>query len=434
VLVNLWCIFKEGMHRILFVFVLYTSSHLFGQIDEVRRITKTLCSEGFHGRGYVQKGDSIAADFIANEFQKLDLKPLKKSYFQSFNFDVNSFPKKMELSSGNIVFKPAEHFLVDPSSGSFSGELKVKRISIEDGLNTQTLAETLRMVMSSDQFNGILLDFASATVDEKKLLAGMADELANYVPVIETVNSKFTWSVSQTQKANCFLYLQDSVDLDQTVFNVQIDAELLNNYSSQNVVGFLPSKKKCAPTFVYTAHYDHLGRMGENNYFPGGNDNASGTAMLISMAKYFKENPINANILFIAFGGEEVGLLGSKHFVENPLIKLKKIDFLVNLDIMGSGEEGITIVNGSLFEKEFKMFEEINREQQLLKVVKSRGPAANSDHYWFTEKGVPAFFIYTMGPNKNYHDIFDTYENLSFSEYDDITTLLVSFFKMKSSK
>ena len=80
-LVNLWCIFKEGMHRILFVFLLYTSSHLFGQIDEVRRITKTLCSEGFHGRGYVQKGDSIAADFIANEFQKLDLKPLKKSYF-----------------------------------------------------------------------------------------------------------------------------------------------------------------------------------------------------------------------------------------------------------------------------------------------------------------------------------------------------------------
>jgi len=80
------------------------------------------------------------------------------------------------------------------------------------------------------------------------------------------------------------------------------------------------------------------------------------------------------------------------------------------------------------------MFEEINREQQLLKVVKSRGPAANSDHYWFTEKGVPAFFIYTMGPNKNYHDIFDTYENLSFSEYDDITKLLVSFFKMKSSK
>jgi Zn-dependent M28 family amino/carboxypeptidase len=103
--------------------------------------------------------------------------------------------------------------------------------------------------------------------------------------------------------------------------------------------------------------------------------------------------------------------------------------FLLNLDIMGSGEEGITVVNATLFERQFNLLKEINTEKNLLTQVKSRGPAANSDHYWFTVKGVPAFFIYTMGPNKHYHDVFDTYEELSFQVYEDITTLLVEFGK-----
>jgi Zn-dependent M28 family amino/carboxypeptidase len=167
--------------------------------------------------------------------------------------------------------------------------------------------------------------------------------------------------------------------------------------------------------------------MGSNTYFPGANDNASGTAMLFTMAKYFKENPSDYNVMFIAFAGEEAGLLGSKYFVENPILKLKKIKFLVNLDIMGSGEDGITAVNATVFEKEFELLQCINEEKKLLTKVKRRGPSANSDHYWFTENGVPAFFIYTMGPNKHYHDIFDTYEELSFREYDDITDLLITF-------
>ena len=178
---------------------------------------------------------------------------------------------------------------------------------------------------------------------------------------------------------------------------------------------------------MFTAHYDHLGRMGSETYFPGGNDNASGTAMLLTMAKYFKENPSDYNILFVAFAGEEAGLLGSKHFVEETPIKLKKIKFVLNLYSMGSGEEGITAVNATGCTEEFELLQSINEELNLLAKVKSRGPTANSDHYWFTQQGVPAFFIYTMGPNKNYHDIFDTYEDLSFKEYEDITRLLVTF-------
>jgi Zn-dependent M28 family amino/carboxypeptidase len=149
--------------------------------------------------------------------------------------------------------------------------------------------------------------------------------------------------------------------------------------------------------------------------------------MLLSMANYFKQNPSDCNILFIAFAGEEAGLVGSEYFVNHPTMKLKKIDFLINLDIMGSGEEGITVVNATNYETEFARLQTINEENKFLVQIKKRGPTKNSDHYWFTTKNVPAFFIYTQGPNKNYHDIFDTYENLSFVEYQDITSLLVKF-------
>jgi hypothetical protein len=62
--------------------------------------------------------------------------------------------------------------------------------------------------------------------------------------------------------------------------------------------------------------------------------------------------------------------------------------------------------------------------------VASRGAAANSDHYFFTQKGVPAFFMYTMGPNKHYHDVYDTYEELSFNKFNSIYQLLIDFEKV----
>jgi Zn-dependent M28 family amino/carboxypeptidase len=294
-------------------------------------------------------------------------------------------------------------------------------------LNTDELALEIRRINKDKELNCIALDFTKAKGDTLKKLAGLSKEIAQYLPVIEITNQKFTWSVSSERLPNPLIYIQDSAFQEGQNIKADIQTNLWEDYSSRNVIAYLPGTKGAKKTIVFTAHYDHLGRMGELTYFPGANDNASGTAMLLTLAKYFKEHPVNVNILFIAFAGEEAGLLGSKHFVEHPTLPLKKMSFLVNLDIMGSGEEGITVVNATLFNDQFKLLQEINTEKGLLTQVKSRGPAQNSDHYWFTEKGVPAFFIYTMGSNKNYHDVFDTYENLTFSEYSDITTLLSEF-------
>lgn len=399
------------------------------QIDEVRRITKTLCSPEFHGRGYVNHGDSIAADFLVAEFEKIGVGAYKKSpMLQSFEIEgINRFPGKMEVNQNETPLVPGVDFIVDPSSGGTKKTLIPFVISIETALDQELLSLEMARFVKDKRGNALFLDFGAAQGDTLKQLRGLGKALAAYHPVIEVTNSKFTWSVGREKLIHPLIYFQDSIADKNATFTVNIQAEFVPSYKTQNVIAHIPSKKKCAKTIVFTAHYDHLGRMGSDTYFPGGNDNASGTAMLISMANYFKEHPSDFNILFIAFAGEEAGLVGSEYFTENPLLKLKKIRFLINLDIMGSGEEGVTAVNATLFEDEFNLLNEINDEKQLLAKIKKRGPAANSDHYWFTEKGVPAFFIYTMGPNKNYHDVFDTYEALSFVEYDDITNLLVTF-------
>lgn len=421
------------MHKFLFLYFVIFSSCVFAQISEVRRITETLCSPEFHGRGYYQKGDSIAAEFLKNEFDKIGIGPYdKKGYFQSYEIDqVNVFPSAMNVVHGDRQLKPGVHYMVDPASGG--GDLFLNpvvidgtKLILDNGIDEDYLSLSLNKVQSTDK-NAVLLDLSKVTGDSLKKLRGFSELIAENIPVIEVVNRKFTWSVGRKQLQYPLIYVQDSIcDLSKG-FDVHIDAVLKKNYRTQNVIAYLPGKKKCGKTIVFSAHYDHLGRMGTDTYFPGANDNASGTAMLFSMAKYFVENPVDYNIMFIAFSGEEAGLLGSKYFVENPVIKLKKIRFVMNLDIMGSGEEGITAVNGTLFEEEFNLLNKINEEEQLLVKVKKRGPAANSDHYWFTESGVPAFFIYTMGPNKNYHDVFDKYSELSFNEYEDITRLLTHF-------
>ena len=204
----------------------------------------------------------------------------------------------------------------------------------------------------------------------------------------------------------------------------------LTNYVSENVVGHIQAKKKAKGSIMLTAHYDHLGRMGSSTYFPGANDNASGVAMLIELGAKLKQKPLKKyDVFIVAFSGEEAGLIGSKYMSENPLFDINDVRFLLNLDIMGSGEEGITAVNGSVFSKEFKRLQKLNKKLKAVPVVKARGKAANSDHYFFTEKGIPSFFIYTMGENKNYHDVYDTYENLTFSSFNSLSRLFNTFLR-----
>jgi aminopeptidase YwaD len=178
---------------------------------------------------------------------------------------------------------------------------------------------------------------------------------------------------------------------------------------------------------VFSAHYDHLGGLGKESYFAGANDNASGITLLLELLEHYKANPVPYSIVFMFFGAEEAGLIGSKFYVENPLFALSKIKFLTNLDLVGTGIEGITVVNATIFPKEFALIESLNKAGNYFPQVKKRGKAANSDHYFFTEKGVKSFFIYAMGGIQAYHDVDDRAETLPLSHYEAFFKLLTGF-------
>lgn len=420
--------------KLLFITLFLTCFAIQGQdIDYAKEIVRTLASPEFKGRGYVENGTRIAADFIRSQFHKIGLLSFEEGYAQEFNIDVNTFPKKMMLKIGGVVLTPGKDYLVDPFSGPVKGKFGVIILEKAKMKDEQVVLPAIRS--ADDQF---------LIIDERKYQPGDKEEEQNlndlidflkYSPqspvsgVIIMTSSKLTWGIGTMQSEKPSFTVNHEMDLSNVdEIEVAVDARMIENCKTQNLIGFIPGKTQPDSFLVVTAHYDHLGKMGRNTYFPGANDNSSGIAMLLSLAIYYSHNPHDYTIVFIATGAEELGLLGASYFTEHPLFDLERVRFLVNFDLAGTGEEGIRIVNGSVHMKAFNIITRLNDEHDLLPKVDIRGAACNSDHCMFHERDVPCFFIYTQGGIQAYHDIYDKYETLPLTEFVDYMQLMILFF------
>jgi Zn-dependent M28 family amino/carboxypeptidase len=149
------------------------------------------------------------------------------------------------------------------------------------------------------------------------------------------------------------------------------------------------------------------------------------------LAQHFgkKENKPKHNLLFIAFAGEEAGLVGSEWCAVDRPIDLSQVRLMVNLDIMGTGDDGIMVVNATAQQQAFDQLVAVNGSKGYLKEVKARGPACNSDHCPFVQRGVPAIFIYTLGGVAYYHDVLDKAATLPLTEFADIHALLRDYIR-----
>jgi aminopeptidase YwaD len=356
-----------------------------------KQIINTLCDQKFHGRGYINNGSNKAGNFLIEELKRIGLSPIVNNDFkQIYSFSVNTFPKRVKLAVNGKALEVGRQFIVDASSAKWNQNIPLTYDSVSKCFVNSQYPCTLKVV------------------------------------------PKLTFSVSKVQnKSTVFMVLKDSSMKWQKapyiLLNASLDAKLEKDYEVFNIVSQIQGQQFPDSFIVFSAHYDHLGRLGKSIYFPGANDNASGVSMLLNLAKALKQQNNKYTIVFILFSGEEIGLEGSSYFVNHPLIDLKKIKFLINLDLNGTGDYGATVVNASIFPKQFEILKSINAQQQLLPQLKSRGKAANSDHYWFSEKGVPSFFIYTMGGISAYHDIDDRPETLPLTKYKALYQLLMQF-------
>jgi hypothetical protein len=411
--------------------ILNSSSKGFCQdIPYAKEVIGKLCSIPMQGRGYVANGDKTAAQFLAEEFEKAGLKKYSKSYFQTFTTPVNSFPGNLSLSINGRPLKPGEDFLVDPGSPGVSGKFNVELLNAENLLKDDWIE---KVKIASSKFIVInTYDKTKYTADQIKRLNEVIAFLkySNDNPARGTVvltTEKLTWSGSvEVFSKPTFIVKTNSLQDPITTVDVSVENKYIKKHQTQNVIGCIEGVQKDS-FLVFTAHYDHLGMMGKETMFPGANDNASGVAFLLSLVKHYASVKPKYTLVFIAFAGEEIGLIGSKFFTEHPVFPLSKIKFLLNFDMAGTGEDGIQIVNGKIHQQEFDLITRLNEQDKLLKQVKIRGEACNSDHCMFHTKGVPCFFIYTLGGIQAYHDIYDRPETLPLTEFEDYFKLVVAF-------
>ncbi len=402
--------------------------------DYAKKIIKTLSSPKFHGRGYVNDGLALSANYINNEFKINNLIPLFADYSQYFYIPVNTFPGNMSVFLDDSLLTPGKDFLVEPFSPGLTGKYTVVVINKKEILDERVMLKRIKKatgkILILDNRNINELDEPSRNKNTEIVKILQYSPKVSIAGLIEIIDKKLTWNISAFESNRPSLALKGNWDIKK-IKSVTLDIEnqYYESYKVKNIAGYVKGELQPDSFIVFSSHYDHLGQMGRDTYFPGANDNASGVAMMLTLAKYFSEYPPNYSLLFISFAGEEAGLIGSKYFVEHSPINLGKIKFLINLDLVGGGEEGITVVNGSVYKKEFQQLKDINNKQNLLPGIKSRDEACNSDHCFFYKTGVPCFFIYTIGGGKAYHDLDDTYENLSLVEFMDLTKLLIEFTK-----
>lgn len=353
-----------------------------------RKVIRYLSSEKCYGRGYLKKGLATAENYIVAELKKAEALPLFGSaYTQSFFQIVNTFPGRIQVKLNGKRLKPGYDFIPDPSACSAKGKFSLVKT---DSLHYRSTGTSPEIRVS--------------------------------------LKNKLTYSVANATESFCGLELDRSrLNEEPKEIKLAIQHKLVKNFESRNIGCFINGTSGEDSMIVFSAHYDHLGGIGRSTFFPGANDNASGVSMVLNLLKYYKTHPPKYKTLFLFFAGEEAGLLGSHYFVESRTIDLTKIKFLINLDLLGTGDDGIMVVNGAVYDQEFSLLNRINAGHNYVKELKKRGKASNSDHYWFSEKGVHCFFIYTMGGIKAYHDVYDIEKTLPLTDYSDVFRLITAF-------
>lgn len=384
-----------------------------------KKIIRSLCADSLYGRGYVNDGVNKAAVFLVNQFEEIGLTPFGESYTQSYSFSVNTHPDSIFCRLDGKALEAGIDFLVDAGSPAVDGHFKLHHYEMKDSEQVHQLFQDIQ----HRQYENEALVLHHYSLRNKRVGDSLA--LYKYLPglLLTTEEHKLTHTISREVKEYPALIFFDSLLVGTKEISLTYANQFFPAFPCQNLCGYLPGAKHDS-LLVFSAHYDHLGMMGPNAMFPGASDNASGVSMVLALANYYRKHKPPYDMVFLLFSGEEAGLMGSHYFVDHPLFDLKKIKMLINLDIMGDAKKGIVVVNGEAQRHFFDLLKTNNEESAYLPEVRIRSNSHNSDHYWFTEKGVPAVFIYSNGGPGFYHDVNDVPENLHMTHYLGIAHLL----------
>jgi hypothetical protein len=427
-------LFDAGSLRKLNKFVIFILIFILGivplysqDINYAKSIVKTLSSPEYHGRGYVKNGDNKAAKFIIKQLKSFNIQPFNNSYLQSYTFHITTFPGKMEVSIDGKSLAPGSDFVVFPASAAINGTFDIVNIDSTLFSNDFTIQKFGKTNFTNKFVFVDTTGWGKDIIKKTVLDLIMAVDNPFRIKGFGLVQKELMWWVLTYQAPNCGIFVKKGAySVNPKSITLKIDSKLAS-HKANNVIGYIPGQ--IDSFIVYTAHFDHLGRMGKSIYYPGANDNASGTAMVLDFAREYASKNLKPkyNTVFLFFSGEEVGLFGSQHFLKNPVFPIQKIKFLVNLDMEGTGKDGVMVKNGSIYPREYSKIDSLNKALNLNLPLIPRGVSRGSDHYPFHQKGVFTMFINTEDKSHPYHSPDDRYEKLPFTVYEPLFKLINAY-------
>lgn len=404
-------------------------------LDAARADVDTLTAPAYAGRGYADGGAARAAHYLGRRFAEIGLTPLGDAYGHPFTFEADLVSGSPLLVADGDTLPLGRAFLPYPSSGSGRSD-GVPLVDVGHGLVLRPLGVD---AYADRDVRGAAVLISSAVPDSLREIQGLP-------PV--ALSREFRMEIAAAMGARAVVFVEESpqfgfagYDATLPVFEVRrrawpgadtlafhVETRQNARVEGVNVLGQVRGTDSPDTLLLVIAHYDGLGALGPDFYFPGANDNASGVAMLLSLARAFAEAPTRYSVVFAALGGEELGLNGALHLAENPPFNLDNVRFLLNFDMVASGEDGLMAFAGADFADEYALLTALNTLHGG-GALHARANRANSDHYPFLERGVRGFYLLTKDGQQPYHSPRDVAETLEWDDFTRARTLAEAFLR-----
>ncbi|HEV8285545.1 MAG TPA: M28 family peptidase [Chitinophagaceae bacterium] len=388
-----------------------------------------LADDKLEGRRAGTPGEELAMNYISDQFKQIGLRPKgTEGYYQAFNINEG---KQINSGTHFIIndkeLKPNDEYFPFVFSPNASIEALPAISMQETGMPWFIdLKDVIEENSSNPHFD--LKDYIYQQT--KELNKKGATALIFYNTSAKDDELKFEGKdkaetvkipVLYVTKAAAKKYFSDSSASIDMKLKVDIGGK---KRVGHNVIGYIDNG--ASTTVVLGAHFDHLGygedgnsmlRTGEHSIHNGADDNASGTAALIELARLLKNSKLTKNnYLFIAFSGEELGLFGSKYFVENPTISLSNINYMINMDMVGRLNDSTKVltVGGYGTSPEWsELISTKNKKSPFVIKIDSSGTGP-SDHTSFYRKDIPVLFFFT-GLHSDYHKPTDDFDKINYT-------------------
>ncbi len=451
------------MRRCLLLFLLIAPSLLFAQskkkrlkiarekervervelINNLKKHIAFLASDSLEGRRTGTNGETIAMNYLAQQYAAIGLEPTKNNnYIQEFEMDEGkSFSQpsnyfkvnKKSLILGEDIFPlafSASKALRSNASIALKESGEVWFIDVKDELEDEKpnphfdIEEYIKKEVAKASSNGAtaLIFFNSSSITDNISFNKNDKSEVLSIPVFyinATAQKKYFNDISATYK----------IDL-------KIDLKELKR-KVHNVIGFI--NNNATNTVILGAHYDHLGYGEDKNALDtfnkthyGADDNASGSAALLELAKILKHSSYkNNNYLFIHFSGEELGLIGSKYWLEHPTLNIQK-NYMINMDMVGRYDTAHKLTIGGFGTS--PTWGEVlpNMSSCIITKYDSTG-GGPSDHASFYRKDIPVLFFFT-GSHSDYHKTTDVAEKINYESEADIVKYIYNIIGLTDAK